>query len=129
MVYPTSISIKQYRECFKVDKAYTYYGGKTFLSALVDLNPPHLTLRFALVRIARRHTIALNGACDEFLIPLYIISGFSWEETMKMALFLGSFQKAEIHHNGSDRGDTGRFQWRSELATDRFLYAIWVAPI
>ena len=42
--------------------------GKRSLSAFVDPNPPLLT------RIARGHTIALNGARDEFPIPLYIIS-------------------------------------------------------
>ena len=49
MVYPTSISVKKYRECFKVDKGYTYYGEKTLLRSA---NPPLLTsseVRFALV--------------------------------------------------------------------------------
>ena len=49
MVYPTSISVNKYRECFKVDKAYTYYGEKTLLRSA---NPPLMTsseVRFALV--------------------------------------------------------------------------------
>ena len=54
MVYPTSITVKQHRECAK---AYAYYGEKALLSALVNPNPPLLTgseVRFALARIACR---------------------------------------------------------------------------
>ena len=43
MVYPPSITVKQHRECVKVDKAYAYYGEKALRSALVDPNPPLLT--------------------------------------------------------------------------------------
>ena len=106
MVYPTSNSVKQYRECFKVDKAYAYYGGKNASFCLGRLESTPFdkfgSVIRTIVRIARRHTIslvprllsqqrmdyitatreviALNGARDEFPIPLYIISGCVEEE-------------------------------------------------
>ena len=55
IVYPTSISVKQYRECTKVDrvlfekkdKKKKKQKKKTILSALVDPNPPLLTVHIA----------------------------------------------------------------------------------
>ena len=51
--------------------------GEMLLSALVYSNLPFDKFGCAIGTIVRRHTIALNGARDEFPIPLYIISDWT----------------------------------------------------
>ena len=70
MVYPTSNSVKQYRGCFKVDKLW----GKNASFCLGRLECVLFDKFGGVIRTSTHSQQALNGARDEFPIPLYIIS-------------------------------------------------------
>ena len=70
------ISGRMWQQCI----ASPLYGFIPALPALICVDKPcfqSLYILSLLASIARGHTIALNGAHDEFPIPLYIISDYT----------------------------------------------------